>query len=535
MELTRSNFTNLAEEYIKQLLMYSDLKERFQQFTNIMDRAREFGLEDKTSEIARKIAEDFNEPPLWEMPVEFEKKVEMQGFPLSSLPDKLREFVEALSAYVQVYPEMCVLPLLSVLSLCVQGKAVVKHPGNSHTEELNLYTLTVAPPGERKSGVFKALIAPVDEYEKRWNMAHKRDLQEYKSKKSFYENKRQNALKGRNASLEDVQEADKKLNELKPVYPKKLTLGDITPEALVQEMAIQGEKMGILDDEGIVFDVLGGIYSSNGVNLGIFLKGYDGSKYTASRTTRGDFSLYKPLLTVGLMTQPKHFKRSIENECFVSRGFIHRFMFAFPESKTGSQTMVSSDIPLYVRDCYGQLITRLLNMPETDTPQVIAADYDACQMFDNYHQHLQKEMATGGHFADLKEWASKHFARCLKIAALLHLCEHSPLIHITKETALNAISIAMWAENQALSCLGSVNISETESDAKYVLEKILSRKKMRLSKSEILRICRKFNAKDINEILDLLKEMNYIRVDNGKLSKTCKQTESIYINPVLML
>ena len=43
------------------------------------------------------------------------------------------------------------------------------------------------------------------------------------------------------------------------------------------EMYTQGGKIGIIDDEGSIFDVLSGIYSSGQANINIFLKAYDGS------------------------------------------------------------------------------------------------------------------------------------------------------------------------------------------------------------------------------------------------------------------
>ncbi len=42
------------------------------------------------------------------------------------------------------------------------------------------------------------------------------------------------------------------------------------------EIYRQGGKIGIIDDEGSVFDVLNGIYSSGQANINIFLKAYDG-------------------------------------------------------------------------------------------------------------------------------------------------------------------------------------------------------------------------------------------------------------------
>ena len=161
---------------------------------------------------------------------------------------------------------MCVLPLLSVLSLCCQGKAVVKYPGNSHLEQLCLYTLTIAEPGERKSGCFQEFMRPLREYERRYNELHKAEIDDYNTHRAFLQQRINNELKGKNGSLEKAKEYRKELRELEEVQSMKLTLTDATPEALVRELHNHGEAIGIMGDEGTILSILGGVYSKGGVN-----------------------------------------------------------------------------------------------------------------------------------------------------------------------------------------------------------------------------------------------------------------------------
>lgn len=120
-------------------------------------QARELGIEQQIYDIAQQTAREFGEPELWELPQSFEKEVALQPFPINSLPNPLSDYLKAVCDFVQVDSSMVALPILSILSLCLQDKAIVAYPANAHTESINLYTLTIAPPGERKSGVFKAL------------------------------------------------------------------------------------------------------------------------------------------------------------------------------------------------------------------------------------------------------------------------------------------------------------------------------------------------------------------------------------------
>ena len=74
-------------------------------------------------------------------------------FPVDCLPPVLRDYVNFVSQTVQVYPDMPASLVLSVLSVCLQGKAKVRF-SPFWAENINLYVMIAAPPGERKSSVF---------------------------------------------------------------------------------------------------------------------------------------------------------------------------------------------------------------------------------------------------------------------------------------------------------------------------------------------------------------------------------------------
>ncbi len=451
-------------------------------------------------------------------------------------PPLLRDYLKAVADYVQVTPEMAVLPLLSVLALCVQGKAVIKHTGNSHTEPLNLYTITVASPGERKSGSLKEFMRPVEEFQEHYNKVHATEIEEYRTERAFLENLRNNAMRGKNADLHTAKTITKQIAELEEKHRLVLNVSDATPEALAMEMHTQGGKIGIIDDEGSVFDVLSGIYSNGQANINIFLKAYDGSNYTILRRTKDNIELRKPLLTMGLMVQPEHFQEAVNNRQFSGRGFIHRFLFAFPESRAGYLKMSSPDIPETLLKQYRDLIFRLLRMPSPPEPIVIVCSKEAELLFSDYHEHLQKEIRDGGIFENLKEWASKQFARALRIAGIIHICECTPTEQLSGQTAMNSIAIAMWAENQALNALsGSASEPQEVKNAKHILNKLKKSDKDIISKHELLILCRPLKSAECDEPLDLLEDMNCIRIEIIRNGERGKPKERIKINPLIKL
>ena len=185
--ITAENTHTLCSESVINhfFLCSQNEKELADNFSLVMDKARQFGISNDVFEAYQQSANLYKVSELWEKPKPFGKKVQLSPFPVSCLPAEAGKFLQEISANIQVSPDMAALPLLSVLSLCVQGKAVIKNPGGGNTETLNLYTLTVAEPGERKSGVFKALTTPVYLFQKEENQRRGPFIREYQLKKSM--------------------------------------------------------------------------------------------------------------------------------------------------------------------------------------------------------------------------------------------------------------------------------------------------------------------------------------------------------------
>lgn len=532
-ELTQDNITLYAGRAIEQILLISDIHERAERFTDVMNKAREFGVADAVKKMSKETAEDYNEPELWELPEPFEKSVPLQSFPLSSLPPVLGEYLKAVSENVQVYPEMCVLPLLSVLSLCVQGKYEVQFPNSQHTEPLNLYTVTVAKPGERKSGVFRAFTAPLWDYQKAENERRQPLISEYRAQKKFLENQLDKATKGNNANPQRAKELSQELDELKPVHRLTLNVTDCTPEALTAEMSKNNECMGILDDECGLFDQLAGLYSGGISNIDIFLKSYDRAPYTVIRRTKDNLYLEKPVLTLGLMAQSEPFEKAMHNSQFVGRGLIQRFLFAFPESRQGERKQSSPPVPESAKNAYTELVTKLLSLKSADKPYILRFNRQASLYMSDYFDNIEQGLKPEGRLEFMAEWANKLYAKCVRIAGILHLCQHSHDEPIDEQTAQRAVNVAMWAENHAYKAFsGGVSDTQEVKDAKYILSRIKTTGKAILTRREIKRLCKAIKDDiDFDEPLATLEEQNFLRkfIENTK----GRSSERYEINPLV--
>ncbi|WP_442604120.1 DUF3987 domain-containing protein [Paenibacillus sp. KN14-4R] len=93
--------------------------------------------------------------------------------------------------------------------------------------------------------------------------------------------------------MADIQ---KKLDTTRELFPPALVKQDITPEKLIQAMSENHNRMGILNAEGGILDIIAGLYSGNKSNVDIFLKGHSGEHYAYDRKNGDSIQLKSPTL-----------------------------------------------------------------------------------------------------------------------------------------------------------------------------------------------------------------------------------------------
>ena len=190
-----------------------------------------------------------NLPDIQEMqedipPIPLDKVNTLPPFPIEQLPPVLLNFVRYVSETTQVLPDIPAAMVMSVLSLCLQGKAKVRF-SEHWSEEMNLYTLMIAPPGERKSAVFSMAMKPVYKYMNDYNTAHMADVQMYRSRKKALEIQLEKAIE-KGADESKIREIHSQINSLQEVKELDLVTTDATPEALAALMFRTDEKMAII-------------------------------------------------------------------------------------------------------------------------------------------------------------------------------------------------------------------------------------------------------------------------------------------------
>jgi len=190
------------------------------------------------------------------------------------------------------------------------GRAVVR-VRQGWVEPVNLYTVVVMEPSERKSPVFSAMSRPIYALERKLRAEATDTIAEARVQRRAAEQLLAQAEKTagiatgaeRETALAEAVDAATDLAKLDVPAEPKLVVDDITPEAVATVLAEQGGRLAVLSDEGGIFAIIAGRYSGQ-ANTGVFLKGYSGTQLRVDRSNRPSELVENPALTLGLTVQP---------------------------------------------------------------------------------------------------------------------------------------------------------------------------------------------------------------------------------------
>lgn len=265
----------------------------------------------------------------------------VQDFPIDSLPDDIKNFVQEISTEYQTPPEMVFQACLTAISYSTRNVWSIR-TAQRYVEPLQLWTMTLAEPGERK-GVMSKAFEPIRHAEVKAMEKYFDDVDFYKtitlprikqitksiekifSDDSLSEEEKLRLSKNLREKMRDLQEP------IKPTY----VATDTTVEGLAKELQRNHESIAIADTEATILKTLGGIYNSKGqTNLGFINKTYMCEHHAVSRSTGDTVLLNLPFTAIGLFIQPETVDK-LWNTDFIGTGFFQRFLFSVPKTKIG--------------------------------------------------------------------------------------------------------------------------------------------------------------------------------------------------------
>lgn len=476
------------------------------------------------------------------------REKQLQEFPVDSLSDNIRPYVIGVAESLQVPVDMIASFVLSIISLCLQGKFQIKVKPDWY-ETINLYTLVIARPSERKSPALKEIAAPVYKYVKEENERRQPEIIKYELERKVISGKLKNIQDSLSKpgsktkyTIQDALDCQTELNELEEVRELKMILDDVTPEALVKALKENHERIGIVSAEGGIFGMLAGRYSNN-TNIDIFLKGYSGEYYSTVRIGRGENELENPLLTIVLAVQPQIIADIMDNKDFRGRGLLARFLYCIPNTRVGSRTYKSKPINPFVREQYEKLVNELLNIPDETgfLERTIKLSPEADVLSEAYNQWIEHQLVN--ELEEIEDWAGKLHGNTMRIAAILHVVKHklnAVNVLLEEDTMAAAIEIGKYYLEHSKQAFDIMGLSEPQDirDAKYIISRMDSNTKnpkntKNMTKRDLWHLCKGHfhGVEEMEPGLKVLEEHGYIAIVKEKIGGRGRPSERIYINP----
>ena len=449
---------------------------------------------------------------VWETPLPFDE-YDLPVFPVDALPETVRRYVLAVAESTQTSVDMAAVEALGVVSLCSQGKYFIR--GNADwAEPLNIYTVVILPPAERKSSVLSMMIRPVEEYEKEENSRRNAGIIESQMVLSRLEKEKRSlverASKGK-ATEEEVRAKATEIAKYEPVKPLRLFVDDVTSEKLTSVLAENKGRAAVVSAEGGIFDIISGLYSRN-VNIDVFLKGHSGDTIRVDRIGRASESIIHPALTMVLAVQPEVLNGLMSNNTFRGRGLTARFLYSMPKSTVGSRSFSTKPIPEGVRARYQALIETILSSDNEQEP--ISLDDGAREVLEDLFNEIEGRLK--GDLAEISDWAGKFVGAVLRISGILHVMKYpkdSMFDAVDRETMEHAVIIGRYFLAHAKAAYSLMGADTVNKDAQHLLSFIKRERLAEFSRRDAMRLCRSFKTADsLQPVLNRLCEYGYIAV-----------------------
>lgn len=400
----------------------------------------------------------------WEEPLSIDRP-NLAPFPVELLGPNLAPVVNAVTAQVQVAPDIPAMIALAAISVAVGGRVQVRvRPGWS--EAPALWTATVAGAGERKSAAEAPFSDTLRDIELDLQAKAVPEIEDAEQQMKIAQARLDDAEKAaikakpemRALRMDEAKLAKQEMRELGAVpVPPRLLFGDITPAAMPVKAAQQGGRMGVIHSEGTLIKQMGGLYNSGASDTGFALDAYDGKAMPVDRIGRDSIAMESAHLTIGLLVQPiilEQLGRKKDDE-MLHNGFVQRFLYGFPASRLGYQDPRGSvPIPAELMEDLRQRLGRLVNgLWKNAMTKAVTFTAEASEEMYVFQEQMQQRLRRGGDLHPMASWASKLPGKLARIAALITLYEDPDAVQVRAAQLRDALAMAPYFVTHARLCL----------------------------------------------------------------------------------
>lgn len=459
------------------------------------------------------------------------------AMPEDIIPGPVGDMVKAVSCFTETPYELAAGLSLVAVASAVAGKYEVQ-VRQGYSEPLNLMVVTALETSNRKTALVEALFEPHRVWERTAYELVKPEIDRVSAKNTAIETRVKRlhsdyAKAGnpdeRQGILSEIQEAMEEKEPL-PVSPR-VYFDDITPEHMGTMAALHNGRIALISDEGGIFDILAGRYSTNGApNLDLFLKGYSGSSVRVDRGSREPVIIDNPAISLGISPQPETLVRLGAMPGFRARGVLGRIGFLFPESRIGYRSLCGPEMPSTTVAAYEVFISRLLDTEAGDGPEKIRLSPQAYNEWRDFALHVEEGLRPGGKYEGIKDWCGKLPGFAVRLSGILHIMDGGGP-EISLATMERALELATVFVTHALFVFDLIGEDESFDVARKVWAWVERTGKIEFSKRDcFVALQGSFRTMDkIEPGFKTLGEHNYIRIE--KTSTGGRPSFICHVNP----
>jgi replicative DNA helicase len=467
------------------------------------------------------------------------------AFPKHVLPTWITNHTQQIADDIQVTYDLPANLALGALSICTIGNTTIHYPRQRWTQPLNLYIAVALPPSAGKSPAKNAIFRPLEEYEQEKLHAAKQQRTLVDSDRKTLEKRLRDLEDKKARATGPTDEIDSNryqtildLANMPNPPAGRLLVDDATTEALGQTLADNGGAIAVVSAEGGLFDRIAGMYSDGTANLDLYLEAWSGGRYIVDRIKRESIQIPNAHLCITTTIQPQTLDEIGARKQFAGRGLTARFLLTLPQSNVGTRNRLAHTTGnTQDEQLYNQTIISIARQHQTTKTQLTIND-EASDMYANWDQHLENQLAPDQPLEHLAEWVGKLRANVLRLAGLLHIAWHQPGTSINHQTMADAIQLGNYYLDHMLTISDRWGVDETTAKTKKIVDWICRTKPASLTIRDLMRHNRRLlnTADETIPILQLLMDKGYIRANfDGPilLGQRGKTPQEFTINPTL--
>lgn len=479
-------------------------------------------------------AENFGEEP-----AEIVQQARPTRYPIDCFPQIVADAIYESLEYYHTPDSLTGSSVLANLSTVAQGLVDVARDRHL-VGPVSLSLLTIAESGERKSTIDKHFSNGIRSYEKHMHQNYSEQFKEFLAQEAIWKAKHSGLTaklkKNAGGKAESIKNLENDLVNLernlivKPRCPH-IVLQDETIESLLYRLSNEWPSGALFNSEGGLF--LGG-HSMSTESVMRTLSKYnllwDGAPIDVGRRGSDSFFFNGARLTVSLMTQDATLKNFLNKNADLARGigYFSRMLPSWPTSTQGTR-LYSPPRDLPANERLKSVITEILSIPLNIKQaclehHVLGFNRQAHDVWCGYYNMVEKEVASGGVFDDVRDVASKNAENAARIAAIFHVVENKLNGEINVDAMKRAVKLANWHLHEAKRFFSEFSMSEDDKNllelSKWLVIRCQKLKSLIIPIRDIqIYGPGKFRNRDTLEpILKKLESLNHIKLTQSKVS-----------------